>query len=175
MIWMIDRQTVSRVIAIEDFEASHRSVRRVHDFDFLDLDGSDNILEGASSFLPPKSHLDVCRIRCFSDINIAGSRGTKGARVELGLDFRSTKLRFSCLSFLCYSSSSRDCIIVFSLVRPAKELPPDQSRRLTWLRLYWYVSYRWFRQGLIALHVSGWTILQLFRILRTTVLCALGD
>ena len=109
---------------------------RVHNFDFLDLDGSDNILEGASSFLPPKSHLDVCRIRSFSDINVAGSRGTKGVRVELGLDFRSTKLRFSCLSSLCFSSSSHECIIVFSLVRAAKELPPDQSQRLTRLRLY---------------------------------------
>lgn len=71
---------LSCVGAIDDFEASHRSVASTISTSSIAM-ARITFPRASQSPLFPETRLDVCRIRGFSDINVAGSRGTKGALV----------------------------------------------------------------------------------------------
>jgi len=129
------------------------SIRCIHDFDFLDLNRSDNISEDLSPLSLP-SHVSTCAASAVSRILIlqdrAERRGLVMSSPTSSLTFARRNFASRALSSLArrFSSFSRGNITVFPLVRAAEELPSEQSRRLTRPRSYRHVSYLQFCQGL---------------------------
>lgn len=130
-------------------------IRRVHDFDFLDLDGSANIPEGFPSRESRPD--DSCAASAVSRILMLQGRAKRSSscRAWAWLSLAETPFlvpllsRAASLPLLAATSP-------FSLsFAPPWNFLPQQSRRLTRLRRYRYVSYLLVSPGLIALHVDG--------------------